>query len=420
MAINETDVQGLINQEINPVTNDSLEFQLTPTELVATTSETQETLTQELKSLNAITSTQNQLVKVKSDLDVILSTINANPSIITKYAKEWGKLPTWQKVAGGAVVSVPLIVGIFAQAGIVLAIGVFSGVAYTASAVILDDHNSCTINIEESLKTGVQGLADVLSTIINALEKIAKDLAFEIEKFKVENLRLTVNIDSLGLKVGELTDQVEMFAATEKLLRNDCEQLEQTSETLKVVVAKNDNLLVKTGEELERVKSEYEKSQKQLCEKVAELGVVRAEMGKEVEKARLVSQTLHGAMNTMSMAILTDSSNREAFQQKLDIYLAGKETSFSQLTTGISDTEKELAKVKDELKEANQRNTELLDRQEGLVKRMEHVAQQYNINIENMPAKVNADGLRNLSIYAKPVLMPATVDQGSQHAMSVA
>lgn len=417
MAINETDVQGLINQEVNPVTNDSLESQLTSTEPIAETSENQQALTQELKSLNEITSTQNKLVKVKSDLDVILSTINANPSIITKFAKEWGKIPIWQKVAGGAVISVPLIVGIFAQAGIVLAIGVFSGVAYTASAVILDDHNSCTINIEESLKTGVQGLADVLSTIINALEKIAKDLACEIEKFKVENLRLTANIDALGFNVGQLTNQVEAFAATEKLLRNDCEQLEKTSEELKEVVDKNDSLLVKTGEELEQVKSKYEKSQKQLCEKVAELGVVRAEMGKEVEKARLVGQTLSGAMTTMSMAILSDSTNREVFQEKLDTFLANKETSFAQITTSLTDTEKELAKVKDELAEANQRNQELLDRQEDLVKRMEEVAKQYQI--ENMPVRVNTTGLRNHSIYAKPVFMPVIVDHAAHNAISV-
>lgn len=323
-------------------------------------------------NLKQIANSQEQLSQIKKSLGVIIDTMEQNESFFSRAANFWGKLPLWQKILGGIALTVPtLAAGLAAHIGILLAISGVTVIAYTASGIVLDDHHSCNKNIADRLKQGIFSLADILEITIAALEKVRQNLAIEIEKFRIQNEKLTNTIGELGGQVESLTNQVEIFIATEQLLRTSKEELEATNQNLKQTVAENNDLLRANQQELTQVKQDYEKSRIQLSEKVTELAEVRVSMGLEVEKAKKVAATLQGTVQTLSSTVIEDSSHRKAFQEKLEHFLVDSEASFDKVADRICEAERELAAVKEELQHSNERYQSLLERQEKQVDRLE-------------------------------------------------
>lgn len=337
-------------------------------------SETPETDVVDIGSLEQIASTQKQLSQVKESLGSIIDSMAQNQSYVTRAANFWGELATWQKFAGGIILTAPtLAAGIIAPLGVIFAISGVTVVTYTTSSIILDDHHRYNVDIANRLKTGVFGLADVLEVTISALDTIRAKFAEEIDKFKTQNLKLTDNIYLLTEQMESLSNQVEVFVETEKLLRITKEELEKTTETLRGSIEQQTQLIEKNQKELEKVKHQYERSQSQLSEKIIELSTVRTSLSLEVEKAKKVASTLQGTVHTLAGAVIEDTNQRDAFKSRLDSFLTNKEVSFDQVADRICNAERELATVKDELKRSNERHTELLDRHEQQVLRLERI-----------------------------------------------
>lgn len=357
---------------------------------------------EENNSLNNIVTSQTKLMDVKKSLSAIVDAMADNPSIITRAASVWGELPLWQKILGGVVLTGPAVaVGILSQVSVLMVLGGVTGVVYTGSAIVLDDHHNCNVSVAERLKAGIISLADILQFTIDALDKIRQELAHEIERFRQENFKLSENVGNLGEQVESLSTQVEMLSETEKLLKADRDKLELTSQNLEKSVGDNKVLLEKVNKELVQVRDEYQQSQHQLCLKVSELQEVRSAMELEVEKAKQVGTILNGTVTNLSKTVLTDKTQREEFQAKLETFVTDEKASFHQVAERICKAEEELEIVKEQLKQSNDRYKQLLDKHENQVKRLE------KIGVENIKSRINTKGLKQHGFH-KPVLAPLT------------
>lgn len=394
MAMQETELKDLLNQEkANPGTFDLIATQTHPlqTEELPDNFDALVSLEEpkvDLESLKKITSVKEDLLKVKGTLVGIVDTMADDPSMITRWSKSWGELPLWQKIIGGVALSGPAVAaGLFAHVAALMVIGGVTGVAYTASGIILDDHHVHNVNIAQRLKQGVSDLADLLMLTINALEKIASDLRVEIEKFAIENTKLADSVTELQSEVESLSNQVELFIKTQDLLRETRNDLEKTAESLKTSVVEQTDLLNKNQLMLEQVKVDYEKNEKQLSAKIAELLSVRKAMDLEVERAKLVANTLEGTVLSLTGTVIKDGEQRVQFQENLDKFLKDKEGGFDKVATRICAAEAELEQVKNQLSDSTQRYKELLDRQEEQVTRLEQLDKE--LGTENIPPKSN-------------------------------
>lgn len=56
-----------------------------------------------------IVTTQNKIQKIKVDLNQLIQAMNQNPSLLSRAANLWNKIPLWQKITAGAVLTVPLL-----------------------------------------------------------------------------------------------------------------------------------------------------------------------------------------------------------------------------------------------------------------------------------------------------------------------
>jgi predicted DNA-binding ArsR family transcriptional regulator len=409
MAMQEKELKDLLNQETaNPGTFDLVATQTHPlqTEELPENFDALVSLEEpkiDFESLKKITSVKEDLLKVKGTLVGIVDTMADDPSMITRWSKSWGELPLWQKILGGVALSGPAVAaGLFAHVAALMVIGGVTGVAYTASGIILDDHHVHNVNIAQRLKQGVSDLADLLMLTINALEKIASDLRVEIEKFAIENTKLADSVTELQSEVESLTNQVEIFIKTQDLLRETRNDLEKTAESLKTSVVEQTDLLNKNQQMLQQVKADYEKNEQQLSAKIAELLSVRKAMDLEVERAKLVANTLEGTVLSLTGTVIKDGEQRVQFQENLDKFLKDKEGGFDKVATRICAAEAELEQVKNQLSDSTQRYKELLDRQEQQVTRLEELGAE-NIppksNRTNTATTINTKGLHQNGIY---------------------
>ncbi|WP_131781055.1 LegC2/C7 family Dot/Icm T4SS effector [Legionella gresilensis] len=328
----------------------------------------------EQDNLQKIALTQEHLSQIKKNLAEIIDILSRNRSLVTKAADYWGGLPLWQKLVGGAVLTVPtLAAGIAAQLGALLALSGATVAVYTTGSIILDDHHNYNKNITEELKKGIFSLADILAITISALDKIRLELSQELEKFKEQNDKLAGNIGLLNDRLETLSNQVEIFVLTEKLLRGTQEKLEQEAARLRQTAADSEELLKKNELELMQVRKDYEKSREQLNEKVAELAYVRLSMEAEVKKAKDVATTLQTTVKTLSGTVIDDNNKREFFQKKIAMIIDTSEQNALLINNRVQELEKELQEVKEQLEQSNNRYRDLLDRQESQVERLERM-----------------------------------------------
>ncbi|CAM2736386.1 inclusion membrane protein A [Legionella steigerwaltii] len=333
----------------------------------------EETIQKKLKIINEtdqdkfekITITKEIFEQIKKSLQETIASMEKNPSMFSRAAEYWGELPLWQKIIGGVALTVPtLIMGIVAHIGFLLAICGVTAVTYAAGGIMLDDHHKCSTSAVESLQKGVLSLANLLELTITALDIIRQQLAVEIQKFAKENERLTGNIEELSKKIDLIDKQVMATAKINEVLGGTKDGLVEAAETLKGEVGQQTDLMKKNQEKLDRITEGYISSQKELAEKVLEVQKVRDALGKDLENAKLMIDTLHGTISQLSTAAIGNEEQRLAFQERLNTFISDKEASFHSLAERIFDAERKLALVQKELERSNLRYQELLDKQE--------------------------------------------------------
>ncbi|WP_419420302.1 LegC2/C7 family Dot/Icm T4SS effector [Legionella sp. D16C41] len=369
----------------------------------------QETYENEQDNLQKIALTQEHLSQIKKNLSEIIDVLSKNKSIVTKASEYWGELPFWQKIVGGAVLTVPtLTAGLVAQLGALLALSGATVAVYATGSIILDDHHHYNKNITAELKKGIFSLADVLAITITALDKIRLDLGKEVEKFKEQNEKLADNVALLNDRLRVLSDQLEVFIETEKLLRATQEKLEQEAERLRQSALESEELLKKNELELTQVRKEYERSRQQLNEKVAELCDLNSSMEIEVKKAKEVASTLQTTVKTLSGAVIEDNNHREVFQKRIAKIIDNSDQNALLINDKVQKLEQELREVKEQLEQSNNRYQELLDRQESQVIRLEKLGVT-ELKLKQTPEELNKINGERASLLSED---PLTVIPG--------
>ena len=338
----------------------------------------QENLTQKTKKdkerFEKMVTTQNKIQKIKADLNKLIQSMNNNPSWLSRAASIWHEIPLWQKITAGAVLTIPLLmIGIMANLAALITLSIVTGIVYTVSHILLDNHQSQNTDNIEHLKTGISSLVDLLDSVISTLELLREQLAIEIDAFQKENARLTQNVDQFCEQINTLKSEIIELTDTEKALRATQVDLEQSATTLKGSIDEQSQVLENTQKELEKVVQAYKENQNQLSDKIKELDDIKEKMGKEVEQARAVGLVLSGTVETFSNMVIQDKEQRAAFLKRLEDFLTNKEKSFVEIADRICDAERKLSVVTKQLEESNQRYRKLLDRQEQQIIRLEQI-----------------------------------------------
>lgn len=323
-------------------------------------------------NLKKIIITKDIFEQIRKSLTETIKSMEKNPSLFSRAAEFWGELPLWQKIIGGAALTLPtLILGIVANVGFLLAICGVTAVTYAAGGIILDDHHRCSTSVIESLQQGILGLADLLELTINALDVIREQLEAEITKFVKENERLLDNINELSQQIDALDIQVRATSKITATLGETKDDLVKTAETLQGNVAQQSDLLIQNQEKLARITAAYSTNQSELASKISEISKIKKELEDEMIRAKSIVETLHASIADLSAIAIGDEQQRSAFKEKLDVFLRDKESSFHQLADRICDAERKLATVQKELVSANDRYQELLAIQGQHIDRLE-------------------------------------------------
>lgn len=308
-----------------------------------------------------ITITKEIFQQIRKSLQDTVKSMEKNPSIFSRAADYWGQLPLWQKIIGGAVLTLPtLILGIVAHVGFLLAICGVTAVTYTAGGIILDDHHKCSTSAVESLQKGILGLADLLELTINALDVIREQLAVEIQRFVKENARLTENIEHLSTQIDLIDQQVMATAKLNGMIGETKDGLVAVADVLREGVAEQTDLMKQNQEKLARITETFHSTKNDLEEKVREVTLVKDELGNELQRAKSLIEALHSAISQLAITAIDKEAQRKAFLEKLDIFINDKEASFLLVFDRICEAERKLAVVQKELENSNQRYQELL------------------------------------------------------------
>ncbi|HHM2297796.1 TPA: LegC2/C7 family Dot/Icm T4SS effector [Legionella anisa] len=338
----------------------------------------QDTLAQKTKKdkerFEKMVTTQNKIQKIKVDLNQLIQAMNQNPSLLSQAANLWNKIPLWQKITAGAVLTVPLLlIGLMANLAALITLSIVTAIVYTASSFLLDNHQSQNTDNSEQLNAGISSLVELLDTVISTLDLLREQLAIEIDAFQKENERLTESVQQFCEQIKKLKSQISELNDTEKALRATQIELELTAKTLKGSIEEQSQVLENTQKELEQVVMAYKDNQNQLSDKIKELDDIKLKMGKEVEQARAVGLVLSGTVETFSNMVIQDKEQRAAFQKRLEDFLNNEEKSFIEVAERICEAERKLSVVTKQLEQSNQRYRRLLDRQEQQIIRLEQI-----------------------------------------------
>ncbi|MCZ4786701.1 hypothetical protein O6D23_02890 [Legionella pneumophila] len=321
-----------------------------------------------------IVTTQNKIQQIKADLTRLIHAMNHNPSLFSRAASFWNEIPLWQKITAGIVFTAPLlIIGIIANLATLITLSIVTGIVYTVSHILLENHQNQNTNNTENLNAGISSLVDLLDTVISTLEVLREQLAIEIDSFQKENERLTENIGQFSEQIKTLKSQISNLTDTEKKLRATQIELEHTATTLNGSIEEQSQLLDNTKKELDKVVKEYKENQNQLSDKIKELDEVKIKMTKEVDQAQTLSLVLRSTVEALSQTVIADEEHRAAFQLRLNEFLTNKEKSFDQVAERICEAERKLSVVTKQLEQSNQRYRKLLDRQEQQIIRLEQI-----------------------------------------------
>jgi hypothetical protein len=333
---------------------------------------TEESSDADLSNLNKIIETKNQIAQVKKHLSTIIDSIAANPSLISGWSQFWGDMPLWKKVGTGAAITVPAILtGVAASLTPLLVLGGVTGIAYTASGMVLQDHFECSENIKQRLRDGISSIADILEITIVALDNVRVRLSEQIGRFKEANADLAKKVGTLQDQINTLSIKIEILIGTSTVLDSLKSRLELRVYQLEQDSEQQKDLLDSAQKELTATITDYKNNQKNLEHEVTELRRVRVEMFDEIAKTKKVSEALQAVIGDLSEQVVENNAQKQVFNSRLHQLCDKEEQSVRTVVDRLSKTQQELDDAKKSLCANNKQNKELLARQEVLIQKIE-------------------------------------------------
>lgn len=345
---------------------------------MATTSSAQQPT---MKKVNSI---QEQLDLTQKQLLACIDVLNTSTSLFTKLSLIWQRLPLWQKILLGSLLTLPVVVGLVGQISLLAVFGlnlvIFSGLAWFFVSNHAQHHQLQT----EEIKSTVLGLLKLLGTMIKNLDLLNRQLGEEVQVIKNVNKQLTSKCETLHEETQRLKSTNHSLDQSQNELLNIQQNLKTTIFTIDGTVSEQTTLLHKSQALLEETTLAYQKNQQQLSETISELGEVKKTLATEVEKAQRVTQTLKNTVQVISKEAIGTSQRREQFFQKLDRLINTQEAEFDTLVKGLAISGQQLAKTAQEFQTNNQRFNTLLTKQEEHLVRLAIIEPSQTTQVENL------------------------------------
>ncbi|MFT4059071.1 MAG: hypothetical protein QM652_05930 [Legionella sp.] len=312
-------------------------------------------------NIQKIIITPNILKLIRENLLATIQSMEKNPSMFSQAAEYWSHLSLWEKIVGGATLTVPtLFIGLCFHIGFLLALCGVTTMAYTGSSIILDDHHQCSIGLTKDLTKGILGLVSLLELIIVELDNIRLKLEKEVTKFTQENILISEHINDLKTQVNELNTQIAAATQLTHNLQKTKDELEKTVDTFKEQMDQQNQLLATTQKQLTQATTEHHAAKQQLTEHITELAQVKATLEADLNKANTIAKTLS---DSLQEAIATYASlnveTQQEYNHRLKEFITNKEASF----ISISTIEKELEQTHAQLAEQKSFYAKLLQEQ---------------------------------------------------------
>jgi DNA repair exonuclease SbcCD ATPase subunit len=301
--------------------------------------------TDEHGNFQKILITQDIFNRIRAALLLTIQSMEKNPSIISRAAEFWEPLPLWQKIIGGATLTLPmLILGLCFHIGFLLALCGVTTIIYTGSSIILDDHHKCSMSVSKDLAKGILGLASLLELTITALDKIRQQLADEVAKFSAENNRLHENVNNLKNRIKELGIEIAAAAELSKGLKTTKDELEKTVSEIKEKLGVQSEQLTRAQNELDKASEEYKTAEQQMTNRINELTTIKAELQTELEQLKKITNEISNSFNeALSNLTSLDENERKEYEKRLADFIAN-EASF----TAIMASENKLKATQEE------------------------------------------------------------------------
>ena len=254
------------------------------------------------------------LEETKSELFKLIDAMKRNPSYLSRAAEFWGKIPLWQKIIGGLVLTAPTIVlGIVFHIGILIAIFCMTLFTYINGSLLLDNHSNTTNNTGKSLKEGVGGLVDLFGELVARLNGIANDLRERINQ-------LSSQIERLGNSNQTLIEQIALFTVDNKLLHDVMVKIGQDESVISKYIAvtadEHQAMEVQRQKQAQIIES-YRLMYEKLATTENEVATLKRDFGAMIDELKEDKERLNQALTGALEFMQWKTEEREALRQQL-------------------------------------------------------------------------------------------------------
>ena len=296
-------------------------------------------------SLLQLNSAQTKLSDMQAHLTSLVGALHSQPSVLARIANFWGRQPLWLKAVGGVLLFGSIItIGVLANVVAITTVGSVLAAGFIPGGLLLDNHYKASQRSQANLEEGICSLGSVLKIIITSLDKIRQQLAAEVAKLKVQNIKLGESIGKLDETIVSLGAQVTDLAVTK-------DALQRTEERLGLITRECTTWALKAKE----------------------LEAVKQEMALEITKLKAVGEVLKASAEMLTGTVFAEQSEREAFKVRLDDFFTNKTASFDTIAERVCHAERELFEVKGALDASNERYANLLERHASQMSKFEAV-----------------------------------------------
>ncbi len=316
------------------------------------------------ESLAELGSTQKHMADIQKNLSTIVNAAYQHSSFLGRASESWGRRPLWQKIIGSVLFfGAFFLIGILAHIVTLIVIGGLSATVFAVGSYLLEEHHKTSKRHNESLNAGVLSLAHILESVVLALDNIRVQIAVEIDKFKQENTNFARTISTLKDEMIKLTDEVKQLVLTK-------------------------HTLVVTQEKLAVLTKDHELLNSELGKSIAELANLKSSTSLEIKRLTEVTAVLKGTSETLMTSLVSDETQRAAFQTKMEAFLLTSSTQFSDVAERICAAEKELVVTQAALKESMRQHSELLEKQGTYVEKLEKACGFLEVGSQMPPQKL--------------------------------
>lgn len=314
--------------------------------------------------------TQGHLSNIKKHLSSLVDQLNNTPSMISRAAQAWGKLPVWQKITLGLILIAPLLIaGIVLHFYMLIIASIMTLLVYVPVSLLLDNHFQHDSELIETIKEKILLLADPLDRAIETLIFLQQQLAQEVEHLYQENENLTQIIKKIKEELNSLSSEIMQIQNTKIAFEVTNKKLEDLVLSLKAQWAEQNELIEHIEHEIQETQNKIEWTTSELEKNIVALKDTRENLGKEIDNQESAVVTLKNILKNFSMR-LDDEADRNRFMQSINDFLSSNDDCLSNIATKFVKNRDDLQHIEQKLAEISKRYEYYLDKMDEQIENL--------------------------------------------------